>query len=133
MLRKPEPADKGIIHFSITYPPPPLSNPRRTTEPRFLTTTASEPRARRPRPPVGARRRRRRTRPRPAVVGLAAGALGALAAARLLERTVTGMLPAEPFTFALMVAILTLAALLASFVPARRASLVDPVRTLRQD
>jgi ABC-type antimicrobial peptide transport system permease subunit len=67
------------------------------------------------------------------LIGVAAGAVGALAAARLLERTVTGMLPAEPFTFALMVAILTLAALLASFVPARRASLVDPVRALRQD
>jgi predicted permease len=64
-----------------------------------------------------------------ACVGLAA----ALAAARLLERLVTGMQPTQPATFALMVAVLLLAALCASFVPARRASRVDPMRALRQE
>jgi putative ABC transport system permease protein len=39
----------------------------------------------------------------------------------------------EPSTFALMVLVLTAAALLASFVPARRASRVDPMKALRQE
>jgi ABC-type lipoprotein release transport system permease subunit len=43
------------------------------------------------------------------------------------------MQPAEPLTFALMVSVLVVAALFASFVPARRASRVDPVSALRQE
>jgi hypothetical protein len=47
--------------------------------------------------------------------GVLVGLAGALAAARLLERLVEGMQPEGPVTFALMVAILMLAALAASF------------------
>jgi ABC-type antimicrobial peptide transport system permease subunit len=43
------------------------------------------------------------------------------------------MQPTEPATFAIMVAVLVFAATCASFVPARRASRIDPVRALRQD
>ncbi len=58
-------------------------------------------------------------------VGIGVGIWGALAAGRVLERLVAGMRPTEPLTFALMVLVLVVAALVASFVPARRASRVD--------
>jgi len=43
------------------------------------------------------------------------------------------MQPTEPVTFLLMLFVLMAAALLASFVPARRASRIDPMQALRQD
>ena len=67
------------------------------------------------------------------LVGAGIGVAAALAAGRVLQRLVTGMQPTEPATLALVVAILMAAALSASFVPARRASRVDPVRALRQE
>jgi putative ABC transport system permease protein len=65
--------------------------------------------------------------------GLVVGVSGALAGARVLERLVEGMRPMEPLTLAFMILVLMVAALVASFVPARRASRVDPVTTLRQE
>jgi predicted permease len=65
--------------------------------------------------------------------GLVAGILAAVAAGRLLERLVTGIRPAEPLTFAAMVSVLVIAALFASFLPARHASRVDPMSALRQE
>jgi predicted permease len=67
------------------------------------------------------------------VIGVAAGLLGAIAAARLLHRLVEGMQPAEPLTFVTMITILFATALLASYIPARRASHTNPVEALRQD
>jgi predicted permease len=67
------------------------------------------------------------------VLGIGVGLAGALAAARLLIRLVEGVGSTEPTTFAMMIAVLIVAALIASFVPARRASLVDPMRALRQE
>jgi predicted permease len=67
------------------------------------------------------------------LAGVGLGVAGALVAGRLLERFVAGVRSIEPFTFAAMVLLLVIAALVASFVPARRASLVDPVKALRQD
>jgi putative ABC transport system permease protein len=46
---------------------------------------------------------------------------------------VEGMQPTEVSAFAIMIPLLVAAALLASFVPARRASRVDPMSALRQD
>jgi ABC-type lipoprotein release transport system permease subunit len=51
----------------------------------------------------------------------------------VLERLVAGMRPAEPLTFAAMLSVLVIAALFASFLPARRASRVDPMSALRQE
>ena len=65
-------------------------------------------------------------------VGVAVGILGAVAAGRVLNRLVEGMRPADVSTFAITIAVLVIAALFASFVPARRASRVDPVSALRQ-
>jgi ABC-type lipoprotein release transport system permease subunit len=42
------------------------------------------------------------------------------------------MRPADASTFAITIPVLVIAALFASFVPARRASRVDPVTALRQ-
>jgi len=66
-------------------------------------------------------------------LGVAAGASAAIAAAHILVRMVDGMQPAEPLTFVIMISVLVGAALLASFVPARRASRIDPTTALRED
>jgi predicted permease len=66
-------------------------------------------------------------------VGVVTGACAALAAARLLQRTVEGMQPPEVSTVALTISVLIAAALLASLIPARRASRIDPVKALRED
>jgi ABC-type antimicrobial peptide transport system permease subunit len=65
--------------------------------------------------------------------GVVVGVAGALAATRLLLHLVDGMRPAEPSTFAAMTLALIAAALFASFVPARRASRVDPLVALRYE
>jgi predicted permease len=65
--------------------------------------------------------------------GVGVGMTAALVAGRLMQRLVDGMRPTEPATFAIMVSVLVVAALFASFVPARRASRVDPMSALRQE
>jgi len=65
--------------------------------------------------------------------GVGVGIFAALAAGRLLVHLVEGMRPTEPSTFAIMIPILVAAALFASFLPARRASRIDPMRALRQE
>jgi putative ABC transport system permease protein len=65
--------------------------------------------------------------------GVGVGVAGGLVAARLLQSYVPGVRSMEPGIFALMVLVLIMAALLASFVPARRASRVDPMSALRQE
>ncbi|MGA8027856.1 MAG: ABC transporter permease [Bryobacteraceae bacterium] len=66
-------------------------------------------------------------------LGVGAGAFAALAAGRILRRLVQGMQPNELSAFAITIPVLVLAALIASFIPARRASRVDPVKALRQE
>jgi predicted permease len=66
-------------------------------------------------------------------VGVGVGALGAWAAGRVLARLVEGAQAPEVSTFAMTIPVLVVAALLASFEPARRASRVDPLIALRQD
>jgi hypothetical protein len=51
----------------------------------------------------------------------------------LLTRLVKGVQATEPLTFMAMISVLVMAALLASFLPARRASRVDPMSALRQE
>jgi len=66
-------------------------------------------------------------------VGAAAGLVAALAARRVLERLVEGMRPMDAVTVALMIGVLVAAALAASFVPALKASRVDPMAALRAE
>jgi predicted permease len=65
-------------------------------------------------------------------VGVGVGTVAALAAGRILNRLIEGMRPADLPTFAITILVLVIAAVLASFVPARRASRIDPVTALRQ-
>ncbi|MGA8027858.1 MAG: ABC transporter permease [Bryobacteraceae bacterium] len=66
-------------------------------------------------------------------LGIGVGLGAAWGAGRLLERSVAGMRGDEPLTFAIMTSVLAIAAFFASFIPARRASRVDPVTALRQE
>ncbi len=65
--------------------------------------------------------------------GVVIGAAAAWGAGRLLDRVVEGMRPTDLPTAAVMTSVLVAAALLASVVPARRASRVDVLEALRQD
>lgn len=66
-------------------------------------------------------------------LGGAIGIAASSAAGQLLEAQVAGMRPTDPLTYVTMISILAAAALFASFMPARRASRVDPVKALRQE
>jgi putative ABC transport system permease protein len=66
-------------------------------------------------------------------IGVALGTAATLGAGRVLLKFVDGMQPTDLGTFAITIPLLVLAALFASFLPARRASHVDPVIALRQD
>ena len=68
-----------------------------------------------------------------AVIGLAIGLVGALALSRLLASSLFGVQPTDPATLAAVSAVVLVVALLASYVPARRAADVDPVSALRTE
>jgi len=63
-------------------------------------------------------------------VGLGAGALLALLLTRTLETFLVGVSAADPVTFGAVAALLAGVSFLAAYLPARRASVIDPVRTL---
>ena len=68
-----------------------------------------------------------------AVIGVAVGVGGAAGFARLMQSLLFGISPLDPITFTVMPVVLTAAAVLASYLPARRAVAVDPVETLRAE
>src|SRR5438270_4662993 len=65
--------------------------------------------------------------------GLAIGLFLALASTRALAGTLYGISPTDPFTFTVAALFLILVALLACLIPARRASLVNPIEALRTE
>jgi hypothetical protein len=65
--------------------------------------------------------------------GVVVGLAGALAGARLLRGMLYGVSAADPLTFALVALALTAVALLASWIPARRATRVDPMIAIRAE
>jgi ABC-type antimicrobial peptide transport system permease subunit len=67
------------------------------------------------------------------LVGIVVGTIGAIGAGRVLAGLVDGVRPTEVSTVALVISLLVIAALVAGFVPARRASLVDTVAALRRE
>jgi putative ABC transport system permease protein len=69
----------------------------------------------------------------PAFVGLVLGVVGALAATRLAASMLHGVTPRDPLTFVGVTALLIAVALGASWLPARRATRVDPMIALRAD
>ena len=67
------------------------------------------------------------------LAGTALGVIAALAAGRFLAGMLYGVSLADPLTIGGVTLILCLAALLASYLPARRAARVDPTVALRSD
>jgi putative ABC transport system permease protein len=66
-------------------------------------------------------------------IGLAIGLAAALAATRLLSSLLYGVRPTDAITFGAVSLILLVVALIASYLPARRATRVDPLVALRYD
>ena len=66
-----------------------------------------------------------------ALIGVAIGTGGALLLSRLLAGLLFGISPSDPLTFASIAALLAATATAASFVPARRAARIDPMRAFR--
>ena len=65
--------------------------------------------------------------------GVVIGVGGSLAAARLLRSLLFQVEPADPAVIGAAIAVLCAVALVAAAAPARRASSLDPINTLRQD
>jgi predicted permease len=66
-------------------------------------------------------------------IGVAIGLAGSWAATRSLKNLLYGVTATDPVTFAEVAALLTLIALAACWIPARRASKVDPIKVLREE
>jgi len=67
------------------------------------------------------------------LVGIAAGSLFALGVSRLLIGFLYNVTPSDPLTYAAVAATLLAVALVAAFLPARRATKVDPITALRYE
>ena len=68
-----------------------------------------------------------------AAIGVAIGLGAAVGVTRLLRSLLFGISPLDPITFAAVPVVLAAAAVLGSYLPARRAMAVDPVETMRAE
>jgi putative ABC transport system permease protein len=69
----------------------------------------------------------------PAAVGVLVGVVAALLACRLLKSLLFGIAPLDPLTFALVPPLLLAVSLLACYLPALRATRIDPMQALRSE
>lgn len=67
------------------------------------------------------------------LIGMSLGTIAALALTRSISSLLYGIGPADPLTFASVAILLALLVLVAYYVPARRATKVDPIRALRYE
>jgi putative ABC transport system permease protein len=68
-----------------------------------------------------------------ALAGMAIGLAGAFVLSRLMRGLLFGVDATDPLTFTAIAGVLTFVALLASYVPARRAARIDPIVSLRTE
>ena len=68
-----------------------------------------------------------------AAIGIALGLAGSIATSHLLSTMLFEVKPTDPLTYAAVAVLLGLVALGASYIPARRATHVDPLISLRQE
>ena len=69
----------------------------------------------------------------PAVAGVAVGIVGAIAVSRFIKSLVYGVGPTDVVTFAGVAVLLVAVAGVAAYIPARRATRVDPLVALRAE
>jgi ABC-type antimicrobial peptide transport system permease subunit len=67
------------------------------------------------------------------IAGVGAGLLGSLLLTRFLQNLLFDIKPTDPLTFGALTILLAGVALLASFIPARKASRIDPLVALRHE
>jgi putative ABC transport system permease protein len=67
------------------------------------------------------------------IAGVGAGLLGSLLLTRFLQTLLFNVKPTDPLTFGTLTMLLASVALLASFIPARKASRIDPLVALRHE
>jgi predicted permease len=67
------------------------------------------------------------------LAGLAVGIAVSLAATRMLRSQLFGVTPADPLSYVVVAVLLACIALLAAYLPARRASIIDPLVALREE
>jgi len=67
------------------------------------------------------------------LIGVALGLAGALALTRVMKNLLFNVSAADPATLALIALLLVVVALISSYIPARRATKVDPLLALRHE
>jgi putative ABC transport system permease protein len=68
-----------------------------------------------------------------AAIGAALGITGAVAALRVMQSMLFRVSPTDPLTLSVVVVLICAVALLAAYIPARRATLIDPMTSLREE